>query len=664
MDDVIQLQDRFYILATSSLLQERRRVLKDGDSFAVFDTQGDIAPFGTGEQGYFHGGTRHLSLLRQTINGRRPLLLSSRVREQNDLFGADLTNPDQVREGSIVFPRDLLHIFRARFLWEGHWYERLRVSNYGLVPITATLMFEFAADYADIFEVRGVTRRRRGRLLPNTIEPHGLRLAYEGLDGATRATVVLLDPVPELPAPDRACFQVDLPPHASETFTIIIRCEGPEGCGQTQTYEAAWEAAARRGDQQRSNWCTLFTANEQFNEWCNRSAADLQMMTSELATGPYAYAGVPWFSTPFGRDGIITALEGLWANPDLARGTLAYLASTQARTARDNDDAEPGKILHEARAGEMARLREVPFGCYYGIVDATPLFVILAGCYYARTGDRDFIAGIWEHVDRALGWIDQYGDRDGDGFVEYARRSPTGLVHQGWKDSSDSVMHADGTLAEAPIALCEVGAGPPGRGPARTVRGGVLVRRLRHVRARAGRRQAPLPCADVERGALPPRGHSRPGPCRARRRHAARRDALLGVGCPDAGDDGGPLQPDVVPQRVDLAARQRDHRGGPRTLRPARANRAHSRRPLRRQSVHRSAADARALLRLPPPGGRRAHALPGRLLAAVVVGGRGVHAARRDGRPDDRRPRAADYDYPRHAAGVPAAGAVREPAAR
>ena len=283
-----------------------------------------------------------------------------------------------------------------------------------------------------------------------------MRLAYEGLDGATRATVVLFDPVPELPAPDRACFQVDLPPHASETFTIIIRCEGPEGCGPTQTYEAAWEAAARRGDQRRSNWCTLFTANEQFNEWCNRSAADLQMMTTELATGPYAYAGVPWFSTPFGRDGIITALEGLWANPDLARGTLAYLASTQARTARDDEDAEPGKILHETRAGEMARLREVPFGCYYGSVDATPLFVILAGCYYARTGDRDFIAGIWEHVDRALGWIDQYGDRDGDGFVEYARRSPTGLVHQGWKDSSDSVMHADGTLAEAPIALCEV----------------------------------------------------------------------------------------------------------------------------------------------------------------------------------------------------------------
>ena len=179
-------------------------------------------------------------------------------------------------------------------------------------------------------------------------------------------------------------------------------------------------------------------------------------MTSDMPTGSYVYAGVPWFSTPFGRDGIITALEVLWANPDLARGTLAYLAATQARVVSEEQDAEPGKILHETRSGEMARLGEVPFGRYYGSVDSTPLFVILAGYYYTRTGDREFIAGLWEHVDRALWWIDEHGDLDRDGFVEYARRNPTGLVHQGWKDSSDSVSHEDGTLADGPIALCEV----------------------------------------------------------------------------------------------------------------------------------------------------------------------------------------------------------------
>jgi glycogen debranching enzyme len=456
VDDVIQYQDRFYILGTSSLLQEQRHVLKDGDSFAVFDVRGDIAPYGAGEQGYFHRGTRHLSFLRQTINGRRPLLLSSGVREHNDVFRADLSNPDQAREGLVIVQRDLLHMYRARFLWDGHWYERLRIMNYGLARVSAGLTIEFAADYADIFEVRGSIRPRRGRLLTPSIEGHAIRLAYEGLDGATRATVLLFDPFPAHVFPDRAEVDIDLAPRQSSTLDLTIRCEGPEGSGRTRSYDEASETASLSLMQRRRGWCTLFTANEQFNEWCNRSATDVQIMTSEMPTGPYVYAGVPWFSTPFGRDGIITALQSLWMNPDLARGTLAYLASMQAAAFNPEQDAEPGKILHEARDGEMARLGEVPFGRYYGSVDSTPLFVVLAGWYYERTGDREFAAELWPYIDRALRWIDEHGDRDGDGFVEYARQTPTGLVHQGWKDSTDAVMHADGTLADAPIALCEV----------------------------------------------------------------------------------------------------------------------------------------------------------------------------------------------------------------
>ena len=423
MDDVIQYQDRFYILATSSLLQERRHVLKDGGSFAVFDPQGDIVPLGSGEQGYYHFGTRHLSRLQQTLNGRRPLLLSSRVREQNDIFGADLTNADQVRDGEIVLPRDLLHVFRSRFLWDGHWYERLRFANYGLEPRVA-----------------------RDRVT----------LGYLGLDGLTRATELLFDPPPLEISGDRARFALALGPRESAAITLTARCEGPEYRGRTLSYEEAFDACAIRGAHRRRSWCTLVSANEQFNEWFKRSAADILMMTSDLPTGPYVYAGVPWFSTPFGRDGIITALEVLWANPELARGTLAYLAETQAADANPLQDAEPGKILHETRAGEMARLGEVPFGRYYGSVDATPLFVVLAGRYYARTGDRDFIASIWGAIERALAWIDTSADADGDGFIEYARRTPKGLVQQGWKDSNDSVFHADGTLAAGPIALSEV----------------------------------------------------------------------------------------------------------------------------------------------------------------------------------------------------------------
>jgi glycogen debranching enzyme len=165
---------------------------------------------------------------------------------------------------------------------------------------------------------------------------------------------------------------------------------------------------------------------------------------------------VPGFSATFGRDGIIAALEMLWLEPRLARGVLSYLAATQASEVDDAAEAEPGKILHERRLGEMANLGEVPFARYYGSIDSTPLFVLLAARYYSRTGDRPTIERLWPHIERALHWIDSYGDCDGDGYVEYARRNEKGLVNQGWKDSYDPIFHADGRLAAPPIALCEV----------------------------------------------------------------------------------------------------------------------------------------------------------------------------------------------------------------
>jgi glycogen debranching enzyme len=457
MDDIIQVQDQFYILATASRAAERTAVLQHDDTFAVFDLHGDIGVFGAGEQGLYHEGTRYLSRFRLRLNGLRPLLLSARVKDDNELFGADLTNPDlPLGPSDVVLSRDIVHLFRSRFLWRGICHERIRLWNYGRAPVHITLTFDVDADFADIFEVRGTRRERRGVRLDPIAGERQLRFQYRGLDSEERWTIIEWSDPPSAIAGTIARFEYDLAPQAPASLSLAIRCERDHRGVAPLAFAPAMSEAAEWLEHEKRDYAAVETSSERFNQWVRRSAADLRMLVSTTPYGAYPYAGVPWFSTPFGRDGVITALQTLWINPKIARGVIAYLAATQADSFNAAQDAEPGKILHETRSSEMARLGEVPFGRYYGSVDATPLFVIAAGAYFERTGDRAFLASIWPHVDRALEWIDRYGDRDGDGFVEYARRSPTGLVQQGWKDSQDSVFHDDGSLADAPIALCEV----------------------------------------------------------------------------------------------------------------------------------------------------------------------------------------------------------------
>jgi glycogen debranching enzyme len=368
----------------------------------------------------------------------------------------DMTNPDISLGGSVVLPRGTVHIARTKFLWEAGSYERLCFSNHGMHPVDLSVTIRFEADFADIFEVRGVERARKGRFLPDRFEEGAVVLSYHGLHGVILSTRIECRPAPIELSAARLQLGFRLEPHEIRIHDLTIACRSGPAPSAGPTYDEAVEASERTSAAAKSRCPTIISSDAQFNEWLDRSLADIRMMTTDLPTGPYPFAGVPWFSTPFGRDGIITALELLWLNPQLARGVLAYLVSTQATAEIPREDAEPGKILHESRRGEMAELGEIPFGRYYGSADSTPLFVLLAGAYLERTGDLEFIRSIWRSIELALRWVDEYGDRDGDGFVEYLKQSPNGLVHQGWKDSQDAVFHSDGRLAEGPIALCEV----------------------------------------------------------------------------------------------------------------------------------------------------------------------------------------------------------------
>lgn len=443
------------LYATSAPTDERAMVLKQGEMFAVFDRYGDIGSVNGGEQGLYFEGTRFLSRLRLRVNGAPPTLLSSTIREDNLLLLVNLTNAFAPRDGSAGIPQGTVHIARFGFLWEGIHYIRLELTNYGDVPVTLPLEFEFDADFADIFEVRGMRRERRGTRGPVEIDGPTLRIRYVGLDGMARAATVTCDPAPARLTNGGLGFDVSLARGEQRSIDIAIACAYGEPA-EALNYDAALKRATDAMTLTRLRISAVTTSNEQFTAWLDRSAADIAMMVTETSEGPYPYAGVPWYSTAFGRDGIITALEMLWADPELARGVLRYLAAHQARSIDPERDAQPGKILHETRRGEMANLNEHPFQLYYGSIDVTPLFVMLAGAYYRATGDLDTVRELRPSIEAALQWMDSYGDLDGDGFLEYVRATERGLTNQGWKDSQDSVFHADGSLARGPIALCEV----------------------------------------------------------------------------------------------------------------------------------------------------------------------------------------------------------------
>ncbi len=443
------------------------QVLKHLDLYLVSDAFGDIHPDSRG-MGLYDGDTRILSCSALRIAGERPVVLHSDpggswrgvVQATNPEFRKD---PGDKMGGGGTILRQTISIGRERTIAEAY-RERLDIQNHGPVTFDLDVELELDADYADIFEVRGYARRGRGQLLTTEVTADGgLVFGYLGLDGVTVRTHMAFDPAPVLEAADD-----------DRGGSVVARWKGPLRPGERQVI--AWTVHATSEPDQalhgldpdaldpghaHAAWlesgARIETDNELVNQVISRSMSDLRLLESTDPLGePFIAAGVPWFATLFGRDSLITSLQCLPFLPRLALETLEILARRQATKEDPWRDAEPGKILHELRTGEMSRTGELPFSPYYGSVDATPLWLILLGETYDWTGDDELVEHFWPNALAALDWIDKWGDRDGDGFVEYERRAESGLRNQGWKDSTDAIRWLDGSLAETPIALAEV----------------------------------------------------------------------------------------------------------------------------------------------------------------------------------------------------------------
>ncbi len=429
-------------------------LVKDGELFMLADLEGNV-PAGNGDGlGLYHRDTRFLSAFDLEMQGLRPTILLSSGR-WHFLGTYVLTNPGLVTDRGVSIAEETIQIRRYRIVRGRRLSESITFQNFNPFPVEMEIAVRVGADFADIFDVRGfLTSGAEGRVVVPEVAGASLGFRCEGRDGIRRATSVRFDPPPTGLADGVARYRLDLSARGSQRVTIEIEVTeeprvSPDACASAAALPSI--IGRRRLDAS----ATVETSNELFNAVIAQARADLRALESGDEACPFLAAGIPWYAALFGRDSVIAALSDLWLSSSAAKHTLALLAGAQG--ARDDPwrDEEPGKILHESRRGELARANLVPFGPYFGTVDATPLWIMVLAEHHRATGDLALLRGLLPNLEAALGWIDHHGDLDGDGFIEYRTRSPAGLANQGWKDSWDGIVHADGSLPEPPIALVE-----------------------------------------------------------------------------------------------------------------------------------------------------------------------------------------------------------------
>ena len=431
------------------------QVTKHDRSFLLSDVNGDIPRGNTAALGLYHKDTRFLSLYELKMNRARPLLLHSST-ERNYSQLVELAFPFRAVDPQGFEHKENITLSRNRLLGDS-MLERVHVANFGRRKRTVRISFRFDADFLDVFEVRGIGRSERGQVQEPRVSNNQVTLSYRGLDGTNRSTTIRFSPQPAELTARRADFAFPLGPKETAEISVEIVPQ----VGSERTDRRAMNEQRAHLEREYSRWrkqCTRFrTSNVQLSQFLDRAMLDLRMLMSQGDDGvPWVDAGVPWFSTLFGRDSLLTAYECMGLNPDLAWDVLRGLAALQGKEDAPDRDEEPGKILHEVRSGEMAAAGEIAQTPYYGSIDATPLWLVVLSYAYVWTGDLDALKELWPNALAALEWIDRYGDRDGDGYLEYEKRAERGLDNQGWKDSHDAVVFPDRSKATPPIALVEV----------------------------------------------------------------------------------------------------------------------------------------------------------------------------------------------------------------
>ncbi|MFA6989436.1 MAG: glycogen debranching N-terminal domain-containing protein [Candidatus Gastranaerophilaceae bacterium] len=434
-----------------------RRAIKNNNIFLVTDANGNVISNNTSGYGLYTDDTRFLSRLELKLNDSEGIILSSSTETGHSsvVIATNSTINDTLDPDRII-PQESVQIKRESIIY-GSYFETITLSNYNLHTIGLKLDLFFESDFLDIFEVRNIASVVHGERLKPIFEDGILKYVYHDTTGATLSTEIeFIDSLPTTIQNGNVVFDLTLEPAGEKVIKYQIRPRSTASFPEklyAYDFNDAFEKTLKQEKASKEKFAFFITDNEDFNELLSSGVKDINMLVTKAHYGEYIAAGIPWFTTLLGRDSLITGRQTLMLCPGLAKNILLTVANFQGKQENPWKDEEPGKMPHEIRFGELARSNIIPNGTYYGSVDSTSLWLMLLYDYYKWTNDTETIKKLWPNVIDCVKWI--LNNLKITGYASYLKKSANGLNNQGWKNSDNSNIHIDGSLAQPPISIVE-----------------------------------------------------------------------------------------------------------------------------------------------------------------------------------------------------------------